>query len=63
MTDLIATTVWSRCVSPGGDLIGMVYDTAPKREVRRIVIYHVKEGIRDDIDLPDKPSRIINECK
>lgn len=63
ITYLKASTVWSGGVSSDGKWIGAVYNIGPKFEIRRIVIYSVQDGTRRDIELPDNPSRIINERK
>ena len=60
LTDLIATTVWSGAVSPQGDMLAAVYDLSPDREIHKIVVFGVEDGVRRDIVLPDKPTRIIN---
>jgi Tol biopolymer transport system component len=61
ITDLRATAVWSAAVSPGGELLAIVYDVRPHREISRIVIYRVKDGSSREVVLPDQPSRIINQ--
>jgi len=60
LTDIKATTVWSAAVSPRGDMLAATYDLSPDRQVYKVVIYGVDDGIRRDIVLPDKPIRIIN---
>jgi Tol biopolymer transport system component len=60
ITYLHATAIWSEAVSPNGDLLAVVYDAYPTRNVNKIVIYQVKDGTSRDITLPDQPSRIIN---
>lgn len=63
ITNLKATTIWSGAVSNDGELLAIVYDVAPVREIYKIVIYQVKDGSRRDITLSDQPSRIINAPK
>ncbi len=60
LTNIISTSVWSGAVSPTGNLLAAVYDIAPEREKRKIVIYDVEGGSSREIVLPDQPSRIIN---
>lgn len=55
-------------VSPDGALLGVVYDMTWRGITFgvppwncKIVIYQIKNGTRQDILLPDKPSRIINQ--
>ena len=60
ITNLHATSIWSGAISNDGALLAVVYDAAPEREIRRIVIYQVKDGTSREITLPDQPSRIIN---
>jgi len=60
ITNLHATTIWSAAVSNDGALLAVVYDVAPAREIKRIVLYQVKDGTSREITLPDQPSRIIN---
>lgn len=61
VTDVDATSVWYSAISPDGKWIAIVYDVAPKRELRKIVIYGVDCGTKRDIVLPDQPTRIINQ--
>ena len=60
ITKLKATSIWSGAVSNAGELLAVVYDVAPNREIKKIVIYQIKDGTSREIILPDHPSRIIN---
>jgi Tol biopolymer transport system component len=68
ITNIKAKTIWSVAVSPDEELLGFVYtkkgDTLFQHyfspDIRRIVIYKVKDGTNREIILPDKPTKIIN---
>lgn len=59
ITSIKTSTAWSSAVSFDGEILAIVYN-APEREIRRIVIYKVRDDTSKNITLPDQPSRIIN---
>ena len=58
---LHAKPIWDEAVSSNGELLAVVHNVAPSRDINNIVIYRVSDGtIYKDIILPDQSSRIIN---
>lgn len=51
-------TIWDIAVSYNGELMAVIQE--PKQNINNIVIYQVKDGMKKELILPDKPARIIN---
>lgn len=62
LTYITRSSIWSAAVSFDGQFIAVVFDPVfDSVELKRIGICNVKDGTMRTIDLPDQPSRIINQ--